>query len=45
MPLWSKDVEVAEQFDVHPNQITSCKAQPESGAETICPRRGHGDLP
>ena len=27
--------QLAEQFDVHPNQITSWKAQPESGAADV----------
>ena len=32
--------ELAEQFDVHPNQITSWKAQLESGAADIFGRGG-----
>ena len=27
--------ELAEQFDVHPNQITTCKAQLEGGAADV----------
>ena len=27
--------QLAEQFDVHPNQITSCKAQLEGGAADV----------
>jgi transposase-like protein len=36
--------QLAEQFDVHPNQITSWKAQLEEGAETrknCSDNRGH----
>ena len=33
--------QLAEQFDVHPNQITSWKAQLEGGAADIF---GHGDV-
>ena len=38
--------ELAEQFDVHPNQITSWKAQLESGAADIFGRGGgNGSVP
>ena len=38
--------ELAEQFDVHPNQITSWKAQLEGGAADIFgPGGGNGSAP
>jgi transposase len=33
--------QLAEQFDVHPNQITSWKAQLESGAADVFGPGGH----
>jgi len=35
-------VQLAEQFDVHPNQITSWKAQLEGGAADVFGPDGHG---
>jgi transposase len=35
--------QLAEQFDVHPNQITAWKAQLESGAADVRPGWGAGD--
>ena len=38
--------QLAEQFDVHPNQITSWKAQLEEGASDVFgPGGGHGASP
>ena len=37
--------ELAGQFDVHPNQITSWKAQLEDGAADIFGRGGKGSAP
>ena len=37
--------ELAGQFDVHPNQITSWKAQLEHGAADIFGRGGKGSAP
>src|SRR6202140_3963452 len=34
--------QLAEQFDVHPNQITSWKAQPEEGAAHVIGPGGRG---
>jgi transposase len=35
-------VQLAEQFDLHPNQITSWKAQLEGGAAVVFGRDGNG---
>jgi transposase-like protein len=37
--------QLAEQFDVHPNQITSWKAQLEGGAADIFGPGGNGSAP
>ena len=37
--------QLAEQFDVHPNQITSWKAQLESGAADVFGPGVHGTTP
>ena len=37
--------QLAEQFDVHPNQITSWKAQLEGGAADIFGPSGNGPAP
>ena len=37
--------QLAEQFDVHPNQITSWKAQLEGGAADVFGAGGNGTAP
>ena len=37
--------QLAEQFDVHPNQVTSWKAQLEGGAADVFGAGGHGAAP
>ena len=37
--------QLAEQFDVHPNQVTSWKAQLEGGAADVFGSGGNGSAP